>query len=471
MPRYLPRRTILRGAGKAAIALPLLDAMVTLGGFLPARRARAAAAPKRLILFFTGNGFTMSSWRPTSASGAPLQLGPVLAPLEPIKADVLQLEGLPYSCVFDPESRGKSHPGGSVACFTGAYPGPGNQYNGTKDSTGGPPLSPSIDHIAAQTLGRDTKFPLYHLGVMTGFGRSAIMHRCFYGPAQAIVNPKDDPQLVFNQLFSDVAPRAPNAAADLAADAQLTRRRRLLDLVLDDYRSLRCRLGAEDRARLDGHLASVADLQRRIATSTGAATGAACAPVRPAAAGDLGSFPTMQAAGPLQIELAAMALACDLTRLIGIQWHCADTENRGIYGWLGTGNDISHHDITHLRGSNPEAAKASIGQYHAKQVLTLVQRLKSLPEGGGNVMDGTLLLWGTDIANDRGAHDNRNAGYTIVGNAGGGLRTGRYVRYPGTDQYANNRLLLTVLQALGVPATSVGAAGYGGAGPLADLAR
>jgi hypothetical protein len=463
MAKLLDRRSLLRGAGGAAVALPLLDAMTTLGGRLPGR-AHAATNPKRLVLFFTGNGFTMTSWRP--ANVASFQLGPVLSPLERIKDQVLQVEGVPYNCVFDPESRGKSHPGGSVACFTGAYVGPGNMYNGTKESTGGPPLYPSIDHVAAQTLGKETKFASYHLGVMSQFGRAAIMHRCFYGPNQTIVNPNADPALVFEQLFTGVKPSTGGAPA--APDPELVRTRGVLSLVMEDYRSLKCRLGGDDRTKLERHLTSISELERRLGLGTTGTT-ATCTPPAAPARIDLNNFSNMQTVGPLQLELAAMALACDLTRVIGIQWHCADTENRGVYSWLGAGNDISHHDITHLRGSNPEAAKLSIGQYHAKQVLALVDKLTAATEGAGTVMDGTAIVWGTDIANDRGAHDNRNAGYTLIGRGGGAFKTGRYVKYAGGEAYSSNRLLLTVLQGLGVSATSVGVPKYSEGGPLTDL--
>lgn len=466
--RLLARRTVLRGAG-VGVALPLLDAMVTTTGMLPgARRALGAPAnPKRLILFFTGNGFTMSNWRP--ADTATFKLGPVMSPLEPIRQDLIQMDGLPYNVVFDSESRARSHPGGSIACFTGSYAGPGSQYNGTKGSTGGPPPFPSIDHLAGQTLGKDTKFPTYHFGVVPS--TSGIFHRCFYGPNSTIINPNGDPQLAFEQLFAGVRPAggAAPAGPDPATQARMQQRRGVLNLVMDDYRQLRCKLGADDRAKLDRHASNIAEVERRLGLEGNARVSAICAPPTLGNRVDPNRFENMPMVGPLQIELAAMALECDLVRVIGFQWHCNDSEGRGIYRWLGDGNDISHHDITHLRGSNPEVAKTSIGQYHAQQVLSLVTRLKGAREGTGSVMDSSVLLWGTDIANDRGKHDNRNAGYTLIGRAGGVFKTGRYVKFPGGDAYSNNRLLLSVLQAVGSPVTKVGVNGYSDGGPLPGL--
>lgn len=470
MSRALNRRTLLRGAGGAAIALPLLDAMLTTSGLLPgAGTARAAEPPKRLILFFTGNGLTMSNWKctPSGADGRTFALSPILQPLAPIQSDCVFVEGLTFQSALDAASPAGGHVGGATALFTGAYCGVGSMYAGGSTRRGGPPVLPSIDDEAAKVLGGGTRFPSYHLGVMPNGAQ--IMHRAFYGPNATIINPNGDPWAVFTQLFADLA--TPGSATGASNGDALRRRiaekKSILDLVMPSYQSLGCKLGGDDKARLDQHLTHLRSIESRLDNVGSAAPTPGCAkPSLPVTKIDATTFSNMPTIGPLQIDLAVMALRCDLTRVVGLQWHCSDTENSGIYSWLGEGHDISHHDITHGRGSNPDAAKLSAARYHATQVATIWGKLKDAAEGAGSIASRTVLLWGTEIRNDNTAHAYDNVPWTIVGNAGGAWQTGRYLKMPANT--AHNRLLLNALHAIGSTKTSVGVAQYseGGALPL-----
>jgi len=165
----LDRRTMLRGAAGAAVGLPLLDAMLTLGGKLPRAHGATGLPPRRLVVFFTAEGFSMSDWRPGAGTGpADFKLSTVLAPLEPVKGKSLFIEGAPMASSFDARQRAQGHPGGAQAVLTGAWAGEGTSYGGGDGKLAGFSPYPSIDHLIGKAVGGQTRFPALYLGAAAG---------------------------------------------------------------------------------------------------------------------------------------------------------------------------------------------------------------------------------------------------------------------------------------------------------------
>src|SRR5450432_639872 len=101
----ITRRTLLRGAGHVAIALPFLEAMLKPGE----SHAQAAVVPTRFIVFYTEGGTLLDKWRPTGTE-TQFTLSDMMAPLVPHQKDLLFLDGLDMDItqigVGHPHSRG-----------------------------------------------------------------------------------------------------------------------------------------------------------------------------------------------------------------------------------------------------------------------------------------------------------------------------------------------------------------------------
>ena len=444
--KQIPRRTLLRGAAGAAIALPFLEAM------LPRRAAAAPAATKRFIVMFSPNGTIADNWVPqrgrTSAE-SDFSLSPILAPLGPHQADLIIVEGLNQQ-----GGGGDGHQNGIGGMLTGA-PLNSGPFAGVGAPPAGWATGPSVDQRIAEGLAAPTQLRSLELGVQVGnadnWGRM-----CYRAANQPLV-PMDEPAAVYASVFSDLH-------TDPALLARLRKRRQsILDTVGGQYSSLAGRLGSADRQRLDQHLAAVREIETRL-TSDLVVTNAACQDPRltqvQSQAND--SFP---AVGALQMDLLTMALACDLTRVASLQWTRSVSEVQ--FTWLGIPE--GHHDLSHRSDSDRAAVDklTRINTWYASQLASLIERLKDTPDGlGGTLFDGSLLFWCNELAKGN-THSRLDAHYVLAGSAGGALRTGRYLNYDG-QSLPHNNLLLSLVNAMGIPDTRFGKADWC-TGALADL--
>lgn len=452
MRRTLHRRAFLRGAAQAAVGLPVLDAMLSLGGKLPGARA---ASPRRVVFFMTGNGVVMDDWRAPSPDNPTGNL--ILKPLEFVKSKVLTIEGVPMTSTFDRRNTAQGHPGGSAGVLTGAHAGPGKMYGGCGGCFGaGFAVLPSIDAVIAEHLGKATRFPSYHVGgkVMD----NTVARRFFYSAPGQSITPSSDPYKVYEQVFSGLVPGANRDLADKA----LIRRKGVLNLVMEDYRALRCDLGSEDRVRLDAHLARVDDIEKRLGLGTSAA-GQACAAAAPPAGIDPSLWDELPKILAAQIDLVAMMFACDLTRVMGFQIAAPDAGG-GRYAFLDVPGDF--HAIGHDPKRRPVLTK--VNTWHVEQLAQLVKKLQQASDGSGSVFDSTAILYSSEVGNPWG-HDRKGMPWTIVGTGGGYFKTGRAVKFSGTETHAHNRLLVHFLNMMGKPARHFGLAPYGEEGPLEGL--
>ena len=152
-----------------------------------------------------------------------------------------------------------------------------------------------------------------------------------------------------------------------------------------------------------------------------------------------------------------MALACDITRVASLQWSRSVSQTR--FTWLGSQRRPPRPVAPprqRRRGASPSLTQ--INTWYAQQLAALITRLKATPDGaGGTVFDNTLILWCNELAKGN-THSRLNAGYVLAGNAGGALRTGRLLNYEGQGMPHNN-LLVSILNAMGVPDANVRQAG------------
>ncbi len=416
----LSRRTVLRGAG-ASVALPFLEAM----------EAHAQpAAPRRLVLIFSPNGTVYERWAPT-ATPTGFTLSPALAPLAPHQAKLNVLGHLDMASALT--GPGDGHQKGIGHLWTGVGLQPGSLFT-TVDWAGGP----SVDQRLADALGASTRLRSLELGVQVP--RARVYDRMVYRAAGQPLPPLLDPRVTFETLFGDGDP--------VQAAHRRARRASVLDAVLGEYGAVSAKLGAVDRRRLDAHATTLRELEQRLA-SVGQ-PGTACArpdapappPLTPAA-----SFPAL---GRLQMDLLALALACDVTRVASLQWSSASSNV--VFSWLG--HSVDHHELSH-RGEDDLDAKAqleAIHRWYAEQFAYLLSRLDAAPEAGGSLLDHSLVVWGNELGRGN-VHSPVSVPFVTAGAAGGAVRTGRFLE---TNHAPHNALLLAVLRAFGVQDATFG---------------
>jgi hypothetical protein len=441
----LSRRAVLRGIGGAAVGLPLLEAMGPLRG---TALAQSAAPPKRFVVFFTPNGTIRENWTPTGTETA-FTLSRILAPLEANKDKLVVLDGVDNDVARSGD--GDDHMRGMGSMLTGTQLLPGTTMGG-----GGTPAGLaggiSVDQAIANEIGKDTKFRSLELGVQTGGGGNVWAYSNYTAANQPL--PLDnDPASVFKRVFATVG------APDPVMVRRLAERRSVLDAVTESYRRLVPRLGRDDKAKLDLHLAHIRDLEGRL-TATGG--GAAC--VKPTAPTiDYRANANFPRVGQLQMDMLVMALACDLTRVATIQWERSVGDVR--FTWI-EGVTRGHHDLSHDGDGSTDTVEqiTRINVWLTEQFNYLLEAMKRVPEGNGTMLDNTLVLWVNELSRGN-AHSHPNMPYLLAGGAGGALRTGRFLKY---DKASHNNLLVSCMNLMGVPATTFGNPSFC-TGPLANL--
>ena len=432
----LHRRALLRGAGGAALALPLLHMFEGKG------RAEPGVAedgfPLRFVVFFHPNGVWPATWWPP---GTPTEnsweLASSLQPLAPWKDKLLVLDGIDMPAAD--AGPGEDHQQGMGAVLSGMPLQVGN-FVGGDGSLAGWGDGITVDQVIAQHIGATTPFGSLEFGVRaSAFGGSEVRTRMIYaGPAQPIA-PIDDPGAMWNLLFSELD-LDPSEMAVLR-----DKRVSVLDTVNAQFAALE---------------ALVSDLQVRLANT--AALGESCVPpgAPPAIAPD--SANTMDQVSALQLDMLVMALACDLTRVASIQY--SNGMNHTQFPWIGSMSD--GHGLSHA-GDGDVASWAEWSQreqWYATQFAYILQRMSEIPEGDVTMLDHTVILWINELAQGN-THSHQRMPFVMAGGLGGHFRTGRYLAY---QNQPHNNLLVSLQNAFGIESATFGAPEFC-TGPLAGL--
>jgi hypothetical protein len=437
----LNRRSLLKGAGGIALALPWLEAMTHRR---PARAAAPPNAPKRFLAVYTPGGTVPEKWTPTG-SETDFTLSPILSPLEPVKSHLLVLGGLHLKCGDQSLFAVEQLQGGMMGWLTGqVQPGSGNYVKG-----------PSIDQVLAPGLSGGKPFPSLQMAVRWGTGRAhgrlSPMNCCTFGGATPFspIPPLLDPVAIWKTLFNDVARPATERAWDTS----------ILDAVDRRYAKLAQRLGAADRQRLEAHLERIRELEKRVAATAG---GRACAPpplidtsdynpqsgLNSADDGsirDLATDAAIPKVGKLMMDMTVMALACDLTAVGFLQW--ADSEAKYTCPWL----DLPETHYFYENGGGYRPAELErIYTWYSSQHAYLLQQLAGVDLGGRSLLDETVVFFGTELQHPA-THAKKNMPFLL---AGGGLRGGRWVTAAADTPH--NNLLVSLFNLFGDARTTFG---------------
>jgi len=432
---HLPRRTFLRGLG-ASLALPLLDGMVPA---LTAVADTAAAPVRRMGVFYVPNGMAMSYWAP-KALGTDFELPRTLASLEPFRDQLLVLSGLADMNAYAINEGAGDHARAAGTFLTGVR----------IRKTGGSDLQAGVsaDQIAAQHLGKETQLASLELSRES----VEILGNCDAGYSCAYVNTiswrspttplpmENDPRAVFERLFGT------SGSTDSAARlARIKRSRSILDFVIDETAQLQRNLGPRDRSKLEEYLEAVRDIERRIQKAEEQSGRELPVVEQPP------GMPTDYAEGTqLMLDLLALAYQTDLTRVSTFML----AKEVSVWAYPELGVSDSHHPVSHHENDPTKLDRlGKINAYHMKQFSHFVERLKSIPEGDGTLLDNSVLIYGAGIS-DSNTHFHDDLPIAVVGGGGAGIKGGRHLRYPKGTPVTN--LLLTVLDKMGVPAAKIG---------------
>jgi len=430
--KHVPRRTFLRGAG-VTLALPLLESMLPA---LTPLRLSAAAPVKRFVGIWHPHGAAPGYWSPLQ-EGKDFEFSFITKPLAPFRDRVVLITGLdmPEAMATD-EEPGGDHARGAVL-LSGARP---------RRNAVSPSLGVTIDQTIAKKYGQDTILSSIQLGVEdTGnFGNCNWGYSCAYTNSISWSSPTQplptevNPRVAFERLFGDgtspeerLAGRKQNAS--------------ILDSVTRELRLFKNDLGPGDRARLDTYLENIRELERRIQIAISNSV------KEPAADVPFGLPESKHVHYRLMYDLMALAFEGDITRsatfMLGRDLTGVSFPESGFNGgWHGS----SHH------GDKPEnvANYAKINRYHVQNLAYFCDKLRSIPDGDGNVLDHLLIYKGSNMGNSH-RHAHEKVPVVLVGGIDGTFKGNRHIVFPDNTQRTSN-LLLSILHLYGIEQDSIG---------------
>lgn len=399
-----------------------------------------AAAPTRMAYLFVPNGINMAAWTPAT-TGA-LELSPVLAPLANVKGSLNVLTGLAQMNAFAGADGPGDHARSCAAWLTGVHP--------RKTAGADIEVGISADQVAAMHLGDRTEFASLELGCEHGAlaGDCDSGYSCAYSSSVSWRGPSTpnakevNPRAVFERLFGSVD--TVEAAASRAKRSAT--RQSILDFVLEDAKGLSKQLGGRDQVKLEEYLDSVRDVEKRLQAME---KGQSSLSVKPS----LAPKGTPQDRGEhirLMGDMMILAFQADLTRISTMMF--ANEGSNRPYREI----DITdgHHDISH-HGNDPAKLdkKKQIDTFHVRQLAYILEKMQSIKEPSGTMLDNTVLLYGGGIS-DGNRHNHDDLPLLLAGRGGGKLKTGRHVSFPSNTPM--NNLLLSMLDYMGVDVEKLG---------------
>jgi len=415
-PHLANRRFFLKSAG-ISVALPLFESLsqrVLGAGSAVASQAGVAikgTRPKRMVCIGNMLGYYQPAFWPTK-TGRDYDLPQLLKPLAEHQKDFTLFQGLDHG-----------HKGGHFAIHS--------YLSGvrTMDAKGMPEGNITIDQRAAETINGATRFPSLAIGSEDGIHGGCLMSWTRSGTR---VPPIPGPRELFRKLFS----------SDSSSDIERTKDRlalqgSILDAVNDDANDLKKNLGKRDQEKLDEYFTSVRDVEKQLELSKQWSEVPKPKPGMPEPP-NTGFVPDL----PVLYDLIALALQTDSTRITTLE--IAGGFEASAFDLRKDWHALSHHGQVQ---SNIDGL-LKLEQYQTEQFARFLTKLKSIEDGDGTLLDHSMVLFGSGMANAN-AHTNVNLPIIL---AGGGFQHGEHKSYPmtGLNKQPLCNLYVTMLQKFGV---------------------
>ena len=394
------RRTFLRSAG-ITLSLPWLESLAS----------AAKQPPRRMVCICTPLGLHPENFFPKQP-GRDYALSPYLEILKEHRQDMTVISGLEHA------GMGSSFAHQASASFLTGMPGAGRP--GFRNAI-------SLDQLAAEHIGMQTRFPSL---VLSGEGSGGLS----WTRTGALIPADNSPAKVFARLFLE-------GESD-EAQQQLRRLedgRSILDDVAAQAKSLRSKIGSEDRDKLDEYLTSVRELEVRMVNDESWAKKPK-PKVNVPVPKDITNTADLIGRTRLLFDLAHLALQTDSTRLITIML-AGSTFAPPI-----TGVSLGHHDLSHHGKDPSKLAQLKIVETETmKTINDLLTKLKQGQEVDHSLLDRTTVFLGSNLG-DGSSHSTRNLPVLL---AGGGFKHGQHLAFDPASPPPLCNLFVSMLQRLG----------------------
>lgn len=437
----ISRRTVLRGLG-TLVALPALEVMSQKTALSASPAMTATGAPKRMAFLYVPNGMHMQEWTPEK-EGKSFELKNILQPVKSFQPKMNILSSLTLNGARALGDGGGDHARSVAAYLTGAHP----RKTSGKDIKNGV----SIDQFAAEKIGKQTRFASLELGTerSSQSGRCDSGYSCAYSsnmswrnettPIAKEINPK----AVFDRLFG-------KGNVKDKGEAKLKRdkyRKSVLDFVQEDANSLKLKLGANDKRKLDEYLYAVRQIERQIVGAEKLHIPETDVPDYPRPAGVPSQY---EEHVKLMMDLMVLAFQTDSTRIQSFMFTNAGS-NRN---YKQVGAKMGHHDSSHHGNNKDKQANIEkINVYHVSLLNYFLKKLDAIEENGLTLLDNSMIMYGSGIG-DGNRHNHHNLPITLFGSAGKSFETGRHIEYGKETPLTN--LYVRMLDEVGVKTKSFG---------------
>jgi hypothetical protein len=436
----ISRRKVLKGMG-ACIALPFLEAMAPSSVL----SSSYAAAPKRAAFLFAPNGVCPGKWAPQEV-GTNFNLSPIMEPLAGFEKDLLVLQQLINK--------------NSVSTLDGHYTKTANFLTsmkitrtiGSNVNSGGV----SIDQLIARKTGRETIFPSLVYGIdriSSGVDANVGFTR-LYGASISWNTPTKpcakeiDPRFAFDRLFRTVVPKK-------NAKPENPYKKSILDVVSEDVKALQKNLGIADQNKLAEYLESIRSIEMRLENKV---------QMKDFEAGISPSLRKELEHLDIRVdEYVDMEVGLDVTEKVRLMFDImalAFWSDASRVGTFMFGNSVSNRNFSFLEGVRANFHSLShhqnderrmiqyelINKWHMEQVAYFLNRLKSIPEGDGNMLDNSMVLFGSGLR-DGNRHSPYNLPIILAGRGGGRINSGQHIVFEKNTPLAN--LYLTMGDIMG----------------------
>jgi hypothetical protein len=451
--------------------------------------AQGMAAPRRLLVMHHPVGTYRAAWL-CQGAGTNFTTSRILAPFEPLKSDMMVLDGLSIA----QGGPGGGHEKGTVVMMTGAptkYTRAGQPE--TDDAAADAPSidqllvnkstelqTPAIDSLQISCDDRIDAEELSTRRLSYSMNRVPVSGVQGNGEQNEPLAPELSPLALYNRLFMGMMPGGGDEAAMTRA---LLSEKSVLDFSLRELARLRTLAPASASSMIDAHEQAIRAAENEIVVDTPDGCMVPMPPANVAGEEDDGEFkgpgdygnPTATTADHMiheQVALAHLALvkaafACDLTRVVTFQF--SPGTNHVSFGGLYPGNANAiymHHPVSHrigagsLNGSEPISSNADVEflcqveMWYNQRVSTFLQGLKTAVDVYNNpLLDQTVVPYVTEVA--RATHEHSPVPTVVFGGKNLGFQGGRFE----TFNRPHNDMWLTVAAALGVSAEQLGGEG------------
>lgn len=416
----LSRRVVLQGLG-ASVALPWLECGDKLLG-----AEVTTNAPKRFAFLFFGDGIHPPQWW-SKGDGVQMELGPALSSLEDVKEKVNFIHGLRH-----PENVVGGHAKGAAGILTGIQPQGGRQIQ----------AATSMDQILVQSLGGETVLPSLVLACerpVSGFHESSYSmmyasHVSWSSPVSPVPS-ELYPSLAFDSLFE--------------SKSSLTHIS-VLDHVLEQLGDVSRQVSQTDKSKIDEYATSVREVEQRLVRmqDRGIEEGTDADVLSDRRPAD-GLPNQIDEHSRLMCDIIALAFQTDRTRIATLL--LTNNLSGQVYPFLGL--NVDHHNYSH-GWRNKEYA--SITRFWVERYAYLVQKLDSIQEGDGTVLDNSCIM----MANEQWtAHSAPKVPLIVSGGLSGTLKTGRTLDFESAKDRRMSSLYLSLMDRMGVALPQFGNSG------------